>query len=569
MRTGTSTGSFSVHAIAGTHVITLAFNFKDKKDAKGLAGFAIYRTKFDANWKDISKGGDWVKGYKPFEQIIKKPKPGITYPTNEHPWQSFIYADYAVEPQCRYSYKVIPMFGKPGKLTGGNGIEIKVTPETLKDEKFNKHEIHFNRGVAASQAYAVKFGNLPPNDPSLTKKEQQERYDWLSRGLFEALTAFIRQAKDGGWGLRAALYDCNETKVLEVFKECLDNGADVKIVYAARKGKTQTRETVEALKEVGLKVNDRKITFARTKNPSEPHNKFIVLLKGEEPVMVFTGSTNISPGGIFGHSNVGHSINDKEVAKEYVEYWKILAKDLDKDGTKEAVEEKWPTEKLLNFSKTKMTVVFSPRKGNKMLDAYAEVLGSAQKLAAITLPFNIDQRFRAVLKPDSTATRYLLLNSGKTTPADLKKLEADPDIIVAPGKEFKTDWGQWLAEKHTGLNGSIVRYIHSKYLIKDPLGPEPLIITGSANFSEGSTSGNDENMVIIPCSNKKGETRVQDIYLGEFFRLFDHWYFRYLENLNLKGNAKNRFLKTTGEWLVNYYTPGTDQFNKRDYFKFE
>src|SRR2546428_10012142 len=55
------------------------------------------------------------------------------------------------------------------------------------------------------------------------------------------------------------------------------------------------------------------------------HNKFIVLIHKDKPVAVWTGSTNISAGGIFGHSNVGHAIWDKGMAQRYLKYWERLA----------------------------------------------------------------------------------------------------------------------------------------------------------------------------------------------------------------------------------------------------
>lgn len=568
MRTGESNQKFSVHAIAGTHVITLAFDAA-KKDTKNLMGFSIHRTKCDANGKDISKGGDWVKGYKPFKEIISDPQPKVTYPTNLHPWQSFVWADYAVEPDYIYKYKIVPVFGKPQKLTYGDELKITVKPEPIKDKL---HEVHFNRGAAASQAYAIKFDNLKPNDKSLTEKEKKERYDWLSRGLFEAVTHYIEQAKDETYGLRAALYELEYPEIPKLFKAALDKGADVQIVYEAKEAKHKTKNQA-ALKEAGFKINDKKITYARQNCAGIAHNKFIVLLKNDEPVMVWTGSTNLSEGGIFGHSNVGHCIKDKNLAQQYLDYWDLLKKDTTTTNLKATVDETWPTLSAEEIPLDKMSVMFSPRKGDAMLQTYADVLGSAENIGIITLPFNIDEKFQTALEPESTATRYLMLNSGKTTPAKLKKLEDDPDIIVAPGAEFKNQWGQWLKEVHSGLSGGVVLYIHTKYLIKDPLGPSPLIIVGSANFSGPSMNSNDENMVIIPCSNKKGETRVQDIYLGEFFRLFDHWYFRYLQKIDhssKKEQAAKRFLKSTSEeWINNYYTEGTDQYKRRNYFSYK
>jgi phosphatidylserine/phosphatidylglycerophosphate/cardiolipin synthase-like enzyme len=569
MRTGISNGNFSVHAIAGNYVIILAFDAK-KEAARNLLGFALHRTKYDSTGKDISHGGDWMKGYKPFVEIVPDPKPSVTYPTNLFPIQSFTWSDYAIEPGNSYTYKIVPVFGTPGKLTYGDELILeKIKPEPLKHDV---HEIYFNRGAAASQAYAARFDNLKPNDKSLTEKERQERMTWLSRGLFEALCAYIRQAQGKGWGLYAALYELDQPDVMKVFKEVLDKGADVQIVYESRAGETQTRDNEKTLKATSFKVNDKKITYARKNTDGIPHNKFIVLLKDGKPLMVWTGSTNISEGGIFGHSNVGHCIKDANVAGEYLKYWNLLKKDPSKDTLKATVDAGWPTKKLSELPKDKMTVIFSPRAGNKMLDTYADLLGSAANIATITLPFNLDTRFSKILEKDSAAIRYLMLNSGSAQSAAAKKFNPDPDVIVAPGSKFDDQWGQWLDEIHSGLNGANVLYIHTKYLLKDPLGMEPMVVTGSANFSTNSTSSNDENMVFIPCGTKQGETRVQDIYLSEFFRLFDHWYFRYLHSIDTSSDAeqaKRRFLKSTSkEWVDPYFIKGTDRCRRRLLFSF-
>jgi phosphatidylserine/phosphatidylglycerophosphate/cardiolipin synthase-like enzyme len=73
-----------------------------------------------------------------------------------------------------------------------------------------------------------------------------------------------------------------------------------------------------------------------------------------------------------------------------------------------------------------------------------------------------------------------------------------------------------------------VRYVHNKFLIVDPLSDDPIVAAGSANFSDASTRQNDENMVIT-----RGNTRVADIYLGEFMRLYTHHAFR--ESLQRRG----------------------------------
>jgi phosphatidylserine/phosphatidylglycerophosphate/cardiolipin synthase-like enzyme len=108
-------------------------------------------------------------------------------------------------------------------------------------------------------------------------------------------------------------------------------------------------------------------------------------------------------------------------------------------------------------------------------------------------------------------------------------------------------------------------------MLVDPLGSEPVVVVGSANFSKALTDTNDENMIAI-----KGNSAVADIYLGEFMRLFSHYAFR--ESLTFKrpGNAadalRRKFLVPDATWIdgdrpgAGYYVPGGDTALRRTYF---
>ena len=105
---------------------------------------------------------------------------------------------------------------------------------------------------------------------------------------------------------------------------------------------------------------------------------------------------------------------------------------------------------------------------------------------------------------------------------DVRLAESDPNLKISVGAFLGEEGGyrQFLQERLTGLNPR-VRFIHTKYLLIDPLTDHPVVITGSANFSMDSTTSNDENMLWI-----SGNERVADIYLTEFMRLFTHFRFR-------------------------------------------
>jgi hypothetical protein len=74
------------------------------------------------------------------------------------------------------------------------------------------------------------------------------------------------------------------------------------------------------LKKYGL--DSKSVSTARIATPNAiAHNKFVILLKDGKPIEVWTGSTNITESGIFGQSNVGHSITNNDLADTYLKYW--------------------------------------------------------------------------------------------------------------------------------------------------------------------------------------------------------------------------------------------------------
>jgi hypothetical protein len=176
----------------------------------------------------------------------------------------------------------------------------------------------------------------------------------------------------------------------------------------------------------------------REKNPSNiEHNKFMVLLKGKKatPAEVWTGSTNISQGGIFGQTNVGHWIRDAKTATAYEKYWQLLYKDPgSKKGDARAAATKAKKQYRTNVEalgnvptkltdiKKGITPVFSPRSGAAVLKHYAQMIDQSQKSAAITLAFGIGKEFKDVLSDNKpTGPLIFMLLEKRDAPAKPKK----------------------------------------------------------------------------------------------------------------------------------------------------
>lgn len=505
----------TVQAIAGTHVVLLAMNMK-KASCKGLRGFALHRT-------DHTEGeAYWLQGQKTFEQTDPGLAAGAKHSTRQHPIQDFAWSDYSAKPGHRYTYRVLALKGPLDALQLSAEVSVTITTESPEG---GDHDIYFNRGAAASQEFARRFGN---KSPGVAYDPKNPMGVWLSRGNHEAILDFVRRAKGKGWGLRVCAYEFRLPSALKAIREAQDLGADVEVLYDA--GKEFPRD--ENRKEVAAaKFKEGTCTERLPKPAALSHNKFIVLTKGGKGVAVLTGSTNFSEGGVFGQSNVVHVVEDPKVAEEYLAAWSHLAGNPHRRDLSNALTA--PHAIVAEGLPPKgTTMVFSPRSDKlTALDFYGRLASSAKDALFMTFAFGMHETFKAAYRSGKAPLRYALfekllgpgvrkeqVEAATKEMTDLRKM---PENRFAVGSQIKLNlFDKWVAEKLTGYN-SHVKYVHTKYMIVDPLGPDPIVVTGSANFSKASTDANDENMLVI-----RGNKRVADIYLGEFMRLWDHHAFR-------------------------------------------
>ena len=549
MRTIKTNGPLSVQAIVGSYVVLLGIDMDETK-TNGLLGFGIQRTDLaDNNNKPV-----WLAGFKSFKQA-NLPR-GTIAPTNEHPIQAFLWGDYTVRKDHQYKYRVVAMSGKPGELHESDEVSISVEMEK---ETKEGHYIYFNRGIAGSQAYVRKFGNKKPNVIGT------KAFDWLSRGLVKALIYFIRQANGPDGAIHASVYEFQYAPILEEFKSCIDRGVDVKIIFDCKNEdifvngspKGPWKGNLEALRGSAIPESCVK---ARKANPSFiSHNKFIVLLQNNEPKQVWTGSTNITIGGIFGHSNVGHLVRDESVAQAYERYWQELDKDPDAKNLRPWNTSNFPVPVDLSPPNS-VIAIFSPLNDLKALEWYVSRMDKANTATFLTAAFGVHDLLENVYTTKKNNLRYLMLESEDE---DIEKLRGWKYNRISIGNVLEENkFEHWLAEMLTGFNRH-VRYIHTKYMLIDPLSDDPLIITGSANFSNASTKNNDENMLVI-----RGDTRVADLYLTEFMRLFMHFYFRTIVNGigPADSDPEAGFLKNDDRWLSPYYQKDSFKCKERLYF---
>lgn len=546
MRVRKTQGALTVHAIVGTRVALFGMNLP-KTAIKDLMGFAIRRTNHDT--------GDSFYLQNALLFHVNDHGRRSNHSSLQNPFQEFLWGDSTLRPERSYTYRVIARYGEPGNLRNGDVVEFDVTTESEDDDL---HAVFFNRGVAGSQRYAKRFRNKRPDDAG------REAFEWLSRGLEEGLLAFIRQADGPTKGLRAAVYEFTYQPLVHEFAAAAQRGADVAIVYDCVKNKKNYPATDNTALIAAEQLMARATKRTQTKIA---HNKFIVLLEHDQPIEVWTGSTNFTKGALFGQSNVGHVIRDRTVAARYLAYWTTLKGDPDRTTARAWDDQNTPTPGG-DPPAGAMVSLFSPRNGLSALDWYASQMDRADESVFLTAAFGVSKQFGAIFAEKKPYLRYLLLDK----PDQVTTINRNPgNRAIAGGYLGRGGWRQFLEEALTDLNAH-VRYIHTKYMLIDPLSADPIIITGSANFSEASTLYNDENMLVI-----RGNTRVADIYLGEFMRLFTHFRFRGktetaddepIPNADAPGppGGKRLYLRDTDFWARRFYVKNSPREAERRLF---
>ena len=548
MRNRAQKKGLTVQVIAGTHAVLIGIDVDDLTAFRGL-GFAIRRTDHDEDEQY------WLRGMKVFPSVVPHPAPGQNYALNRHPIQGFQWGDYTAKPGHRYTYRVAVVEGTVTAPTLGTQVDVEVSTEKEDD---GVHGVWFNRGVAASQAWNTKFG-APATELA---DPRSSAWAWLSRGLAEAFISTVDSAADSSWALRGAFYEFTWKEGLRAFARAAnERNVDVKLVVHGRDrdpdGATDDDDTTARASRIAATHAGVSplVTWRTAPNKSSlQHNKFLVVLHNGIPTAVWTGSTNLTEGALFGHSNVGHLVHDPVIAAAFLAYWNELHSDSETADLRDWTESENP---LLPH---RPTAIFSPRNtSSTLLDDYASLFDRAESSAHLTGAFGINQVFRAKLAVAKDYPRTVLLD--KEPARDKRIARGDDNVRIVWGARLTSQLDQWAAERLTGFNPH-VPYVHLKVMLVDPLTDTPALLTGSANYSDASTSSNDENTLALtvdetsPATTADALTRVSDIYLTEYNRIFTHHVFRAFSKPGAAGpdSKGNRSLREDSSWVEPYQT---------------
>jgi PLD-like domain len=483
------------------------------------------------------------------------PKPYETRPSTEWPFQRYTWTDHSVGEGDSVSYTITPVMGPlpNAKLDPGNAATVgplKVTAAAAPTQAL------FNRGVLMSQFISKQLPvNYTNKDVaalvnSLGGANKQLRgflMGPLGSRLHELLAA---AAQDKDAHVYAALYELSESSLIDALVALgkrahvvLSNGSDKKVGGDGNKA-------------AAAKLAAGKVDLHRRMLGSEGlgHNKFMVMRVKGKPTALWTGSTNWATTGLCTQMNNGILVEDSALAEAYYAQWRRLRDDhyINQKG-----KERHFSDALIAANDTAKTgkgqalgtwtLWFTRTSDERDLQAVTDAINDA-KHAILFLMFEpgtagILQVIQSRLSPasstydkslyvqgvantiptDSKTVSVTTVSSGAAKPFDLKLVQ--PDGI---GASFSS-WAKEITREEflkTKKNGQgqygVVGYaiIHSKVIVIDPF-TDPVVITGSHNFSHNASSKNDENLLIV-----RGNKTLAQRYIVNIMGVYQHYRWR-------------------------------------------
>lgn len=259
-----------------------------------------------------------------------------------------------------------------------------------------------------------------------------------------------------------AVFEFKLPLVARALVRAKQRGVRVRMVY----------DSMEDHEEAIQILRDAQIPLQGDERTALMHNKFMIIDRGEDDGnIVWTGSTNLAPGGIYIADNHALTLKNEELANLYHTEFEEMH-----------VDKKFGPRSPSNTSKdwirvdryTKVQVFFAPEDGVR--DRLIEAVRKAEKsIKIIAFAFTDTELFKAIVERMKEGV----------------KVEGLFESRHAGWKDIK------IGPLHNA--GAKVRFdrnpdtLHHKVIVID----DKTVCTGSFNFTESADRSNDENMIIV------------------------------------------------------------------------
>jgi len=334
--------------------------------------------------------------------------------------------------------------------------------------------------VSSSSGNIHVYFNGPVNTSVATVEEAQS----LGTDMNDTVAAWIMSAQHT---LDVAAYNFNDQTLEDAFEVAANNGVEIRWIYEGQNANVGLNNLPASI-----------VTHPRTDGEgSGMHNKFIVGdVDYPESAFVLTGSTNLTTGNLVQDLNNAIVFEDQSLARAYTiefnEMWGSDGMTPDAANAKFGPDKTWNTPVDFLIGGSPVELYFSPSDGTTNA-IRQEIEAADSEFEFALLAFTRDDLGDAIA---ALGQSFFVNPIGSIE--QINTTGSEYDNLLANGVQVYPH--------------NISNDLHHKYAIVDHASPanDPVVITGSHNWSSSAENVNDENTVIVH------DARVANLYHQEF-----------------------------------------------------
>ncbi|GAA3962813.1 phospholipase D-like domain-containing protein [Mucilaginibacter dorajii] len=470
----------------------------------------------------------------------------IAQPSSIWPFQRYDWTEHGANNNDFVKYRISCMGKKADTVIGKTELDViaksdwtdEIAVSGIVDQDF---AVYFNRGTVMSQYVAriAREKNWTATDISNHVKLLQEPLRiFLSGELRLAILKLLDDVIANPFlEIHAALFELADDELIGKLKQ-IGGRAHIILSDGANTHGDENKDIRGILKHEGLNIYDRILG-----NLGLGHNKILITVdnRTDTAISVLTGSTNWTPTGLCTQLNNGIIITNKTAAKTYYDYWKVLK------GAGSGI-----SPELVAFN------------GNAPKDAgiLKAWFTRTAKAPAHTTPVDI-KYLQDLVNSAKESILYVMFQPGSEPLASILQKRTDPNMYIRgvvstviasnqekfelldeqSGQNYKTDLIQpdgvttdfawWVGEvtRNVFLGSIGFAITHAKMIVIDAFSDNPIVVTGSHNFSTSASQDNDENFVVI-----KGNKKLAQHYAVACMATYDHYRWRGYLDAKLKAH---------------------------------
>ncbi len=534
---------------------------------KNCRGFALYRKRNGVE-EVVST---WV-GFKGDVHTEGERRASTNWPIQKYQW-----TDYMAKPGDKVSYRVVPMVGlDKHNLQPATDKASAWTPVVkLGHEVSPGMVVYFNRGIVAAQWVARRLGTDNPTTMASkletvidTPKDPFRTY--LYGPLGERLLKLLADAAKQKRHVYAALYELHDKELEAALAKIGKTHCHVVLANGSvkKKGEDQNSDARKALR------NKIDMHHRMCSPRALGHNKYMVVCDAnDKPRWVWTGSQNWTRTGLCTQANNAVLIDNPALAAEYKKQWNLLKGE--GDGSSAALKKSNAKPRDSKIDKAPVRLWFTPMVGQADLaEARKVVLGAKQ--AILFLMFNPgpkDTLLNGIIAKarakDPKGKLYIkgAINQDPSTKLNNVELfdqknsdKADYNVVLPAAIDKAT---AYFVKELKKLPKSFAM-VHSKVVLVDPFGANPVLMTGSHNLGPKASGTNDENFLII-----RNAPEVCAAYASNIMSIYNQyrWRFRRPQKKENTGVAVRwAGLEDNDTWQSGYLKPGSPSLREIDFW---